>query len=103
MELKFPVTLNTVLVGLVPFVTLTVSSVKFPACKEFGAAEPVEVGGVELGVTVKDIDALPIRDCASAIDIVRVLPPALVFAGTVAEKEKTLSPEVTSPCVPSSN
>ena len=84
MELKLPVTLIPVLVGFDPDVTLTLRSVEFPACNALGLAEPVPVGGVEEGVTVSAMEALPVRACVSVIVAGMVLPPALVAAGTAA-------------------
>ena len=43
-----------------------------------------------------------VRACASAILIGSDFAPSVVFAADVAKNEKTLSPMVTSPCVPSS-
>ena len=53
-------------------------------------------------VTVNEIDPLPERDCASLTVNGNVFAPEDVARVTVAEKEKILSPEVTSPCVASS-
>src|SRR5512140_2235788 len=91
-----------VLAGLVPGVTVTVSRVVLPACRALGLAAPVALGGVEEGVTDTAIEAPAVRDWASVIVADRDLAPAVVAPGTVAWNEKTLSPAVTSPCVPSS-
>src|SRR5438876_1210637 len=101
MALRSPVTVIPELVGLAPAVTLTVSSVVFPACIGFGFADPVPVGGVGAS-TVSGIVALPERNCASVIVALMDLLPPLVPVATVVVNENTLSPPITSPCVPSS-
>ena len=52
--------------------------------------------------TVNEIDPLPERAWASLTVNGKIFAPADVASVTVAEKEKILSPEVTSPCVASS-
>src|SRR5216684_1955919 len=99
---RSPTTLIPVLTGFEPGVTFTVRSVAPPSCRLAGVADPVPVGGVDKGVTVREIEALPVRDCASVMVAGRILAPALVAPGTVASDENTLSPAVRSPCVPSS-
>ena len=58
MRLRSAVTVRPVLGGFVPPATVTVSRVDAPACRLFGFAEPVPVGGVVRGVTVSGMDAL---------------------------------------------
>ena len=60
------------------------------------------MGGVLEAVTLSEMEALPVRDWASVMVAGMFLLPAPVFAGTVAWKEKILSPATRSPCVPSS-
>src|SRR5690348_8496319 len=54
------------------------------------------------GWTVRLIDVLPVRDCASVMLIARLFGPGVVLAATVAWNENILSIAVVSPCVPSS-
>src|SRR5438034_8706425 len=61
-----------------------------------------EPGGTGASWTLSEIVVLPVRACASAIWMGRVFKPVDVAAGTVALKEKVLSPGVMSPFVPSS-
>src|SRR5438105_3839065 len=53
-------------------------------------------------MTVRAMEALPLRACASVMLHGRFLAPSGVAISTVAWNEKTLSPAVTSPFVPSS-
>src|SRR5581483_8501866 len=99
---RSPVTARLLLVGLLPGETCTVSNVVPPEVRLLGVAVPVPEGGVEAEVTPKEMEALPLRDCASDIVTGIVLVPVAVFAATVAWNEKMLSPAVTSPWVPSS-
>ena len=64
------------------------------------ATRPVGGGGALADCTVSAIDAEEPRACESTIVTGRVLPPSVVAGATVALKEKTLSPPVTSPFVP---
>ena|SRR5205809_673454 len=89
---RSPTTLIPVLTGFDPGVTLTVSKLVLPSCRLLGLADPLPVGGVDAGVTVREMEALPLRDCASVMVAGRVLAPAVVAAGTVARNENTLSP-----------
>lgn len=94
------VTASPVLVGNTPGITVTVSNVPLPTTTVEGLALPVPDGEAE--VTVSEIGALPLRACASVMVVGIDLPPTLVPEVTVAWNEKTLSPAVTSPFVPSS-
>src|SRR5947209_18568773 len=64
---RSPMTLIPVLTGFDPGVTFTVSRVALPSCRLPGFAEPLPVGGVDEGVTVREIEALQLRDCAVVI------------------------------------
>ena len=85
------------LTGFDPGLTATVRRVVLPSCRLLGLAAPMPVGGVEFGVTFNDIEAVPVRLCASVIVAEMFLLPAVVTAVTAALNEKTLSPAVTSP------
>src|SRR5512133_1874608 len=52
--------------------------------------------------TDRAIDAVPLRNCASWIEAGRVFDPGAVAAGTAYWNEKTPSPAVASPLLPSS-
>ena len=65
----------------------------------FAGVTPVTVVG---GITVKKIDPVPIRACASLTVKGKDFDPVVVAGVTVAENEKILSPAVTSPWVMSS-
>src|SRR5438270_12648749 len=102
MGLKSPLAASPVLIGFVPGVTVTVSRDVEPANTLLGFAAPTPTGGVEEGVTVREMEALPLRACASVIVAGIVVAPGVLFVGTEAVKVKMLSPAIWSPCEPSS-
>ena len=57
-ELRSPVTARPELVGFVPGVTVTVSSVLPPACRAEGDAVAVAAGGVGVGVEIVIVTVL---------------------------------------------
>src|SRR5881394_2876691 len=99
MEVRSPVTLSPVLVGLPPGATFTVKRLELPGWTELRLALPTPVGGVG-ATTVNEIFVLPARDWASLMVTGKLLAPPEVLGATVAWKEKILSPAVTSPFVP---
>ena len=62
MELKSTATASPELTGLVPGVTVTFRSDVSPARTLLGVAVPTPDGGTEEGVTVTEMDELPLRD-----------------------------------------
>src|SRR5438132_1613637 len=104
---RSPLTPKPVLVGPVPGVTVTVRRVPLPAATEDGLADPVPVGllvGDVGGLTVSEIDVLPVRDKGAVSVMVtgKLFAPGLVPLETVALNEKILSPADASPFRPSS-
>ena len=59
-------TVIPVLVGFAPGVTLTVNVVASPGCTVLGVADPLPDGEVDTR-TVREIEALPVRLCASSL------------------------------------
>src|SRR5262245_58460958 len=96
-KLRLEMTVIPVLVGPVPGVTTTLSKVVTPGATTAGDAEAIPDGLVDACVTVRPMFAEPERNSASVMLAGRDLSPGVVAMSTVAEKEKVLSPPVTSP------
>src|ERR1043165_7375627 len=100
---RFAVTTTPLLAGFVPGVTVTVNVDAAPGRTEFGLAVPTPEGFVAAS-TPSEIEPVPVREngLVSFMGNGGDLIPPFVPSATVALNEKTLSPAVTSPCVPSS-
>src|SRR5919108_680146 len=87
MALRSPVTVMPLLAGLLPGVTVTVIVLEAPGRTAPGFADATPVGGVDAAVTVRAIDVVPARLCASVIVTGSVFAPAVVLLLTVATNE----------------
>jgi hypothetical protein len=88
MEVRSAFTATPVLAGLVPEVTVTVSSVLAPARRLLGFAVPTPEGFVDSGDTVRLMLNVPERLSASETLHGNEYAVAVVLAGTVYEAEK---------------
>src|SRR5438067_1940387 len=92
MVVRSPVTVIPVLAGFVPGVTVAVIVVCAPGKTLPGLATATPVGGNDVAVTWIEIEAVPVRFCASVIVTGRVLLPVVALLPTTAVNEKLLPP-----------
>ena len=97
-ELRSPVTVIPLLAGFVPGVTVTLVVVVAPGKTLPGVAVATPVGAVCETVTVREMEVLPVRLCASVIVTGRLFEPAVVLLVTIAVNEKLLLPLSVNAC-----